>query len=657
LVCHVLLLRRQFVCKPKMETIMGKYFFALLTTCFILLFNATAQSHYPGQHGGKMSVTDKEKSAVYAFDLQDVKLLDSRFKQNMERNGAWLLSINTNRLLHNFRVNAGLSTNARAFGGWEQLDVELRGHTMGHVLSGLALMYASTGNEAYKKKGDSLIAALAKCQEALGNSGYLSAYPENLINRVVNGQPVWAPWYTLHKIFAGLLDVYLYTDNKQALDIATKMASWAYQKLSPLSQDQLQIMMRTEFGGMNEVFYNLYAITGNEEDRKLADLFYHHKVMDPLAKGVDSLNKLHANTQIPKITGEARGYELTGDEKQKDIAQFFWQTVIDNHTYANGGNSDDEHFFEPKQISKHMSPRTTETCNTYNMLKLTRHLFEWTADAKYADYYEQALYNHILAAQDPETGMASYFMPFKPGLFKVYSTKDSSFWCCVGTAFESNAKFGESVYYHDEKAVYVNLFIPSELTWKGKGVKLLQETSYPESDKTTITIETAARDAMPVLIRYPSWATSGAIITINGKKVSVDQKPGSYLTVNRKWKAGDRIEVRFPMSLRYIPAPDDPQKTAIAYGPVLLAGAMGTEELPAAASYARDQNDRNNFIIPANLVHELHTNGAKNFSWLKQVPNEPLTFKTTKEAAPQEITLMPYYNIHHQRYVVYWDLK
>jgi uncharacterized protein len=635
------------------KSIMKYYLFALFVF-FTLLVHA--QSHYPGQHRGKLAVPDQQKNLVSAFDLQNVQLLESPFKQNMERNGAWLLSIHTNRLLHNFRVNAGLASTATAFGGWEKLDVELRGHTMGHVLSGLALMYASTGNDAYKKKSDSLVAGLAQCQQALGANGYLSAYPENLINRVIAGQPVWAPWYTLHKLFAGLLDTYLHTGNKQALDITTKMASWAYQKLAPLSQEQLAVMMRNEFGGMNDVFYTLYSITGNGENKKLAQLFFHQRVLDPLADGVDSLNRLHANTQIPKITGEARGYELTGDEKDRKIAQFFWQTVIDNHTYANGGNSDYEHFFEPKQISKHLSPRTAETCNTYNMLKLTNHLFEWTADAKYGDYYEQALYNHILAAQDPQTGMASYFMPFKPGLFKVYSTRDSSFWCCVGTAFESNAKFGEAIYFHNDHQLYVNLFIPSVLTWEQKGLTLTQETSYPETDKTTLTINAAPAGAMSIFIRYPAWAGSGAFVSINGKKVNVAQNPGSFITLNHQWKNGDKIEVRFPMSLRYVPAPDNENVSAIAYGPVLLAGAMGTEGLAGKTPYAKDQNDLNNFSIPANLVHELNTKGLKDFSWLKATA-EPLTFQTTRDVSPEEITMIPYYKIHHQRYVVYWDLK
>ena len=630
---------------------------SLLAILLCFFVDGSAQSHYPGQQIEKFKVADKQKSSVYTFNLNDIRLLESPFKENMERNGRWLLSIDVNRLLHSFRVNAGLPTRAIAYGGWEMLDVELRGHSVGHVLSGLALMYSSTGDEAYRKKGDSLVLGLAQCQEALGNSGYLSAYPEHLIDRVINGQPVWAPWYTLHKIIAGLLDMYLYTDNKQAVSIATKMASWAYKKLSPLNEAQTQVMLRQEFGGMNEVFYNLYAITGNEENKKLAEIFYHHRVMDPLAKKVDSLNHLHANTQIPKIIGEARGYEITGEEKDKDIAQFFWQTVIDHHTYANGGNSDDEHFFQPDQISKHITPHTTETCNTYNMLKLTRHLFQWTANVKYADYYEQALYNHILAAQDPETGMASYFMPFTPGTFKVYSTKDSSFWCCVGTAFESNAKFGEGIYYHDDNGVYVNLFIPSELNWKQKDFKLIQNTSYPESDKTLLTVSSSSHDAMSIFIRYPSWATSGAFVTINGKKISVSQKPGSYIQIDRKWKNGDRIEVHFPMTLRYVPAPDNASVSAIAYGPILLAGKMGTEGLTNATPYVRDQDDLDHYFIPKDVTNELHINQANGFQWLLAVPQEALTFKTTSGVAEREITFIPYYKIHHERYVVYWNLK
>jgi uncharacterized protein len=629
----------------------------LFATSFLVLNVFKANCQYPGQYKDKIKMETKIPLKAYSFNLQDVRLLNSPFKENMERDGKWLLSIDNKRLLHSFRLNAGIRTNAKAYGGWEALDVELRGHTMGHVLSGLAMMYASTGDTAYKNKGDSLVAALAEVQQVINQDGYLSAFPQYYIDRAVAGTGVWAPWYTLHKIFAGMIDMYLYANNAQALNVVNKMSAWAYKKLSVLTPAQLAVMHKTEFGGMNEAFYNLYSITGNADNLKLADMFYHHAVLDPLAQQQDNLNKLHANTQIPKIIGEARGYEMTGDEKDKTIANFFWQTVINNHTYATGGNSENEHFFEPGKLSQHMGVRTTESCNTYNMLKLTRHLFTWSADAKYADYYEQALYNHILATQDSATGMVSYFMPFKPGSFKVYSTRDSSFWCCVGTGFENHAKYTEGIYYHDDKGLYVNLFIPSELTWKEKGIKVKQETKYPEEETTHLTITGNTAVDMPLYIRYPSWATSGAAIKVNGKKISVNQKPGSYITINRKWKNGDKVDITYPMSLRLVATPDNPDKAAIAYGPVALAGSMGTEGIKEPAPFAKDQNDLNRYPVPANIITALNTYGAKISDWLKPVATIPLTFKTTNSVAASDITLMPYYKIDRQRYVLYWDLR
>jgi DUF1680 family protein len=631
-----------------------------LRTTLILFFSITflaANAQYIGQDADKLSVQAKAPVKAYSFKLQDVKLLDSRFKENMERNGSWLLRMDLQRLLHSWRVNAGIYSQARPLGGWEALDCDVRGHTMGHVLSGFALMYASTGDIVYKKKGDSLVIALADCQRILKQDGYLSAFPQNLIDRCIAGENVWAPWYTIHKIMAGLTDMYLYTGNKQALEVATKLSGWAYRKLHLLTPEQLATNMKIEFGGMIEIGYNLYAITGNHEDLELANFFYDHKVLDPLANNTDQLAKLHANTQIPKIIGEARGYELTGDQRQKTIASFFWQTVHDHHTYANGGNSDSEAFFAPDQLSAHLSALTTETCNTYNMLKLTRHLFSWTADVRYADYYEQALYNHILAAQDPETGMASYHMPFKPGLFKVYSTEDNSFWCCVATAFESNAKFAEAIYYHDDKGVYINLFIPSELNWEEKGVKITQETNYPENATTRFTIQTKEEIKMPLYVRYPSWATNGAIVKVNGKNRSVKQKEGSYIIIDKSWKTGDKIEVSFPMTLRLVATNDDPKKAAIVYGPIVLAGKMGNEGIAKPAPYAAgNQTEYANYNIPASIISTLNTHGNKVTDWLKRVEGQPLTFKT-EGAANRPITMIPYYQLQGERYVLYWDLQ
>jgi DUF1680 family protein len=615
-----------------------------------------AFSQYVGQSLSCQIVKPPVQVKAYSFDLQDVKLLDSRFKDNMERDGKWLLSIDNNRLLHSWRVNAGLSTNARPFGGWEGLDVELRGHTAGHVLSGLALMYASTGDDAYKSKADSLISALAEIQQVLNQGGYLSAFPQNLVNRAIEGTPVWAPWYTLHKIMAGLIDVYLYAGNKQALDMAVKMSDWAFHKLENLSPEQLAVMHRTEFGGMIEAAYNLYSITGNINDKKLAEFFYDHRILDPLAQRQDKLATFHANTQIPKIIGEARGYELTGDENKKTIAEFFWQTVIDHHTYATGGNSDWEFFFEPDQLSKHISRATTETCNTYNMLKLTRHLFTWTTDVKYADYYERALYNHILASQEPQTGMVTYFLSYTPGTFKTYSNKDNSFWCCVGTGFENHAKYNEAIYYHDDKGIFINLFIPSQLSWKEKGIKLMQQTGYPEEAATHLTIQEIKNGNVSLYVRYPSWATSGATVSINGKKVKINQKPGSYIELKKKWQVDDKIDVTFPMAMHLVATNDNPEMAAISYGPIILAGDMGTEGIEAPAPFADNQLDYKDVAVPDDVITVLNVNGRKINDWLVPVNGKPLVFKTAGITS-QEVTMIPIYRIDKQRYVIYWNLK
>ncbi|MEO8884875.1 MAG: beta-L-arabinofuranosidase domain-containing protein [Mucilaginibacter sp.] len=633
--------------------------FMLKASVITLVAVSAAQisfAQYIGQNTSEQKLAVKITNKASSFNLQDVQLLDSRFKQNMQRDGKLLLALDTKRLLHSWRINAGISSNAKAFGGWEALDVELRGHTLGHVMSALAMMYASTGEQAYKNKADTIVRALAECQDVLNQGGYLSAFPQNFIDRVIAGKNVWAPWYTIHKIMAGLTDLYIYTGDKKALAIVEKMSDWAYHKLQPLSKEQLAVMERNEFGGMIEVAYNLYAITGNEQDKRLAELFYDESVLNPLANQQDKLAGLHANTQIPKIIGEARGYELTGDDKQKTIAQFFWQTVIDHHTYATGGNSDNEHFFTPDQLSKHITPITTESCNTYNMLKLTRHLFTWTADEKYADYYEQALYNHILGTQDAETGMFTYFMSFKPGLFKVYSTADNSFWCCMGTGFENHAKYAESIYYHNDKGVFVNLFIPSVLNWKEKGLKLTQTTQYPEENTTHLTINESPAGNTTLYIRYPAWATDGATVKINGKVVKTEAKPGSYMVLDRKWKAGDKIDVTYPMALHLVKTNDDPNKAAIAYGPIVLAGDMGTEGITAPAPFARDQQNFKNYAIPASVISSLHANGQPVKTWVTPVANQPLTFQT-KGVANRDITLLPYYAINKQRYVLYWDLQ
>lgn len=525
----------------------------------------TAQSVYPGQHAGKLKRETVAPMKVKSFDLKDVRLLPSRFRENMMRDSVWMASIEVDRLLHSFRTNAGVFAGreggymtVKKLGGWESLDCELRGHTTGHLLSAYGLMYAATGSEQFKQKGDSLVNGLAEVQTALGN-GYLSAYPEELINRNIRGTSVWAPWYTLHKLFSGLIDQYLYSDNQKALEVVIRMADWAYHKLKPLDETTRQKMIRNEFGGVNESFYNLYAITGDERHRWLAQFFYHNEVIDPLKELRDDLGTKHTNTFIPKVIAEARNYELTEDENSRKLSDFFWHTMIDHHTFAPGCSSDKEHYFDPARFSKHVSGYTGETCCTYNMLELSRHLFCWTADAAIADYYERALYNHILGQQDPQTGMVTYFLPLLSGSHKVYSTKENSFWCCVGSGFENHAKYGEAIYYHNDKGIYVNLFIPSVVNWREKGLTLRQETDFPAEETTVLTIRAQNPVETTVYLRYPSWS-KGVKVFVNGKKIAVKQKPGSYIAITRLWKDGDRITADYPMCLRVETTPDNPQK-------------------------------------------------------------------------------------------------
>lgn len=634
-----------------------------ILTCTRIL----AQSQYPGQHADKLNKNLVSPIKAFAFDLKEVRLLDSPFTEKMELHSKWIHSLGVDRLLHSFRTNAGVYAGLEGgydrvekLGGWESLDCELRGHTTGHILSSLALFYASTGNIEHKQLSDSLVKGLSEVQSALNQEGYLSAFPQNLIDRNIAGQRVWAPWYTLHKLLSGLIDQYLYCDNREALKIASGMGHWAFKKLSVLSSEQRKRMLRNEFGGMNDAFYALYAITSDEQFHWLGDFFYHEDVLDPLKEAVDNLENKHANTLIPKLIGLVRAYEMGASEENKTIADFFWNTVVDHHTFVTGGNSDKEKFFKPDHQSKHLSGYTGETCNVYNMLKLTRHLFCLEADVKLADYYEKALFNHILGQQDPSSGMVSYFLPMLPGAHKVYSTYDQSFWCCVGTSFESYAKFGEAIYYHKDSDVFVNLFIPSRLKWKDQGVEITQQTQFPKTGKSIFTIHTDADRSFTLNLRYPSWATNGVSLRINGQNVVCKENPGSYIHLRREWKQGDRIELDFPMSL-HIEASDDNQWVSILYGPIVLAAELGTDQMenPAPFSDPRKHNDyyTYDYKVPTHFTNTLATKGKPVSDWLLPVLGQAMIFKTDATLCGNELRFRPIFDLHHQRYSVYWKLE
>lgn len=634
----------------------------------LLLFVATslcavsmpAQSLYPGVAPNLRKVKDVPQMKAYSFDLADVRLLPSRFTANMKRDSAWIVSLPAKSLAHSFENNAGVFADreggymtVKKLGGWESLDCDLRGHAIGHLLSACAYLYASTSQPVFKAKADSVVRMIAGAQKALG-TGYVSAYPEELINRNIQGGSVWAPWYTIHKLLSGLIDQYVYCGNSQALEVASKFSEWAYNKLKPLDEQTRQRMLRNEFGGVNEAFYNLYSLTGSEHCLWLARFFYHNEVVDPVKKHVSDFGTRHTNTFIPKMIAEARNYELTGSSDSREAAAFFWHQMVDNHCFATGSLSDKEHFFNPQEQSKHLTGYTGETCCTYNMLKLSRHLFCWTADPSVADYYERALYNHILGQQDPQSGMVCYFLPLLSGSFKLYSTPMNSFWCCVGSGFENHAKYAEAIYYHNAEGLYVNLFIPSVLTWKEKNMRLTQLTDFPEDDVVRLKVEAATPVNTAIRLRYPSWSKK-AEVSINGKSVKVKTKPGTYIVLNRTWKDGDEVVVKLPMSLSIEATKDDVRKAAVLYGPIVLAGEKGTEGMkaPEPMSNPALYNDyyTYNFHVPADLKATLKLDTKHLEKSLRRKPGT-LTFQSTDGE-----TLSPFYDVHRQRYVVYWNLK
>jgi len=578
--------------------------------------------------------------AVAPFSLADVRLLDGPFKHAQELDRKYLHSLDPERLLYVFRVNAAIPTTAKPYGGWEKPDVELRGHFVGHYLSACAKMYAATGDEELKRRASYIVGELAKCQAKLGN-GYLSAFPETYIDRVEQQKQVWAPYYTLHKILAGLLDTYSFCGDRQALDVARRFGDWVVARNGRLTDAQMQGMLRTEHGGMNEALANLYALTGERKYLDISRRFNHHFVMDPLSQGRDTLTGLHANTQIPKFIGNARQYELTGDKSAHDAALNFWRFVSQERSYVIGGDSDGEMFTDKTHLSQALGTNTTETCNTYNMLKLTRHLFAWEPRVEYADFYERALYNHILASQNPRTGMMCYYVPLRSGARKAYNTPEDSFWCCTGTGVENHAQYGDSIYFHGtDGSLYVNLFIPSELRWKQRGITIRQETLFPDRDRAKLTISAAKPVKFALRIRRPMWASTGYAVKVNGKAVPSDTMPG-FVAIARTWREGDTVDVTLPMSIHAEGFRDNPDRKAFLYGPIVLcAGVNPGEPIPV--------------IVPAE---------KRAGHMLKRVGDGPIVVELEGDvvregetASPSPVELTPFFRSHDRAQMVYWDV-
>jgi DUF1680 family protein len=568
---------------------------------------------------------------AHPFPLSQVSLLAGPFQDNMKRTINYLSFVDPDRLLYTFRANVGLPTNgAPPCGGWEAPSCELRGHSMGHLLSALAQAYANTKNTTYQKKGNYLVGELAKCQAASPKAGfhegYLSAYPESFFDRLESGQPVWAPYYTLHKILAGLLDMYTLAGNKQALSIAKGMGDWATLRTGRLSTSQMQNCLQTEFGGMNEGLVNLAEMTGNRTYLTTAQRFDHQIVYDPLAQNVDHLAGLHGNTTLAKMMGCIREYELTGSQRYADIVTNFWDMVVHHHSYAIGGNTNYEHFDIPDQISTQLSNKTCECCNTYNLLKITRQLFFHNpGQAVYMDWYEKALWNQILGQQDPSSdhGFVAYSIPLMG--IRTYSNDYNDFTCDHGTGMESNTKYADSIYFYSGRStLYVNLFIASQLHWVQNGMTITQHTTFPETNTSRLTITGSGN--MTLKIRVPSWTNNQMQIRVNGKLQHVAVKPNTYATISRHWANGDVVELTLPMKLHLEPTPDNPNVQAAKYGPIVLSGAY---ESTAVTTMPH--------LVPSSIQRD---------------PSAPLQYQATADG--KTITLIPFYK-NHQNYAVYWN--
>jgi len=621
----------------------------------IFIFLALGMSAW-GARGGVPTAVDLP---AQQFSPKDVLLLDGPFKDAMERDAHYLLSLEPDRLLSGFRAEAGLKPKAEKYGGWESQGIA--GHTLGHYLSACSRMYQDTGNPEFLDRVNYTVDQLAECQKANGN-GYVAAIPDGkkIFDEVAHGEirsqdfnldGAWVPWYTIHKEFAGLIDAGRFCGSARALAVATNFADWVAVTTENLNEAQWQRMLVCEQGGMNEAMADLYALTGNTNYLNLAEKFYHRAVMDPLAHGNDVLDGLHSNMQIPKAIGAARLYELTGQPRYADIAKFFWDRVALHRSYVIGGNGDREHFFPVADFARHLDAATCETCCTYNMLKLTLHLFEWSPSAAEMDFYERALYNDILASQDPDTGMFVYLLSLKPGGFKTYSTPDNSFWCCVGSGMENHSRYGQAIYLHGDDSLYVNLFIASKLSWLEKELVVRQDTKFPDQDTTRLTFQCKQPVKLALEIRWPAWADKISV-RVNGWKQKIPGAPGSYVAIDREWRDGDHVEIQLSMKLHLEPLPGAKDIFAVLYGPIVLAGELGTNGMPADP-YAIDQTKFVKWPAPPVPVF-VGTDG----SLLHHIrpTSQPLVFRTKNLGRPEDVTLVPVYRVTHQRYTVYWQV-
>lgn len=611
--------------------------------------------------------TTKQFGNTYgsSFEINEVRLNDGIFKTSQDLGKNFIMSLDPDRLLAPIAYSTGAAKDtSKYYGGWEAYRYRtytgtgISGHSLGHWLSAMADMYAATGDDKVKEKLDYTVNKLEEYQNIDG-TGFIGGFEKSGFEAAIKGilkvsafdlNGYWVPWYSLHKIYQGLIDAYELTGNDKALSVVCKFADWAIDLTKDMSDDKFNDMLNCEYGGMNEAMAQLYNITGEKKYLNLAVRFSQASILTPLSQGIDELEGKHANTQIPKILGAAAIYEADIDRTDyRKAAEFFYDTVVNNRSYVIGGNSNREHFGGINE--EVLGTQTLESCNTYNMMKLAEYLYRWNHDSAYMDYYELALFNHILAAQDPDTGEKTYFMSTKPGHFKVYSDalNGNSFWCCVGSGMENPGRYTRDIYYHDGNEFYVNQFISSTVDWKAKGLTISQTTNYPYEDTTVITIDSGSAQA-DMKIRIPGWISSAASIQVNDEAV-VSVSESGYYTISRVWKAGDTVKVKLPMALHTYTARDSENKVAFLYGPVVLAGELGTENFPTA-DLVNDHTSLDSYtgIDVADLVVD-----DKNPDTFIKLENSD-TLEFSMSAGGQTIKLVPYADLHHERYTLYWNL-
>lgn len=614
-----------------------------------------------------MGASAQIPAKVESFSVNDVKLTQSDFKHAEDMDIRYLLGIDPDRLLAPYLKEAGLTPKAQNYTNWENTGLD--GHIGGHYLSALSYMYASTGNAEIKGRLDYFISELKRCADANGN-GYISGVPDgkkkwkeisegNIRASSFGLNDGWVPLYNIHKIFAGLRDAYLLTGNKDAKQMFINLTAWMYDLTKGLSDDQLQRMLDSEHGGLNETFADAAAISGDERFMQLAKRFSHKKVLDPLLRGEDRLTGMHANTQIPKVIGYKRIADIEGNDQWDKAAQFFWKTVVDNRSITIGGNSVREHFHPADDFSSMLtSEQGPETCNTYNMLRLTKMLYETSVDTHYMDYYERALYNHILSTVNPIQGGFVYFTPMRSGHYRVYSQPQTSFWCCVGSGMENHARYGEMIYSHGgADNLYVNLFIPSELTW---GKTLITQTNrFPAEEATTITVNPKKPAEFTIRVRIPEWTDASKMQpTVNGQSVEAKAE-GGYLAISRKWAKGDKLHVQLPMSLRAVSLPDKSDNYSFMYGPIVLASSLGKQEqLGLFADDSRGGHIAGGRQLPLQDMPVLVADKNNLMANITKVEGRPMTFRLTGSVPEKyaEMTLVPFSSLHECRYMVYWPV-